>query len=155
MGCFFSFFIMDNLPSAIRQSKPKGDIVALAYILIIACVVQIFVGFVLIAIAIALPNNDYLFIYLPQWTFAFLAVCFPFFGILGAWKALLSSLIFSIYLGFQLAWNIIYIILLGLYDTGVAHRVVHIIFAGIEIVLAIVLLVISTAMNGLLVNYYR
>merc|ERR1712137_1332629 len=74
-------------------SKPKGDIVALAYLLIVACLVQVAVGIVLIFFAALLPNDYRIVFHTAQWSFALLAVLFPWIGILGAWKTLLSALL--------------------------------------------------------------
>ena len=51
------------------------------------------VGVALIFIAIFLPNDRYVIPHILQWTFALLAFCFPWFGIVGAWKCLLPALI--------------------------------------------------------------
>mmetsp|Transcript_11648 Transcript_11648/g.47070 ORF Transcript_11648/g.47070 Transcript_11648/m.47070 type:complete len:150 (-) Transcript_11648:1341-1790(-) len=146
---------MGEIPQAIQQTKPRKDIVFLAYALIVLCVINIIVGVALIFIAIFLPNDRYIVPHILQWTFALLAFCFPWFGIVGAWKCLLSALIcFDIYLVFQFVWNILQII--GTAMTGsVAKLAVQIIFAAIEVILAVIMFIITTAMCVMLTNYYR
>ena len=139
----------------LKQSKPKGDIVALAYLLIIACLVQVAVGIVLIFFAGLLPNDYRIVFHIAQWSFALLAVLFPWIGILGAWKTMLSALLaFDFYCFAQLIWNILYIIGLAI-RAPVHKKVPEIIFAGIEIVLAIIMIFLSSSMSLLLANYYR
>eukprot|EP00168_Porphyra_purpurea_P014438 TRINITY_DN4143_c0_g1_i1.p2 TRINITY_DN4143_c0_g1~~TRINITY_DN4143_c0_g1_i1.p2 ORF type:complete len:150 (-),score=39.32 TRINITY_DN4143_c0_g1_i1:102-551(-) len=146
---------MGEVPQAIQQTKPRKDIVFLAYILIVLCVINIIVGVALIFIAIFLPNDKYVIPHILQWTFALLAFCFPWFGIVGGWKCLLPALIcFDIYLVFQFVWNVLQII--GTSMSGViAKLAVQIIFAAIEIVLAVAMFIVTTAMCVMLVNYYR
>merc|ERR1711879_266680 len=130
-------------------------IVALAYLLIIGCVIQFGVGIILIFFAIFLPNDGATVFRILQWTFALLAVCFPWIGMLSAWKTILSGLIcFDLYLLAQLIWNILHIIGLAIL-APLANKIAQIIVAGIEIVIALILMAVTSAMSALLLNYYR
>jgi len=127
----------------------------LAYALIIGCLVQFAVGIILIFFAIFLPNDANAVFRILQWTFALLAVTFPWIGILSAWKTILSGLIcFDLYCVAQLVWNILHIIGLAI-AAPLANKIAQTIVAAIEIVLALVLIFITTSMSGLLLNYYR
>ena len=146
---------MENITKVFGQSRPRGDIAILAYILILVCLVQFAAGVVLIFFAIFLPNNERVIFHILQWTFACLAVTFPWFGMLGAWKTLLSSLTcFGIYCVAQFVWNILYII--GLAIVAPLYKLIpEIILAGIELFLAVVLFILTAVMSALIMNYYR
>ena len=146
----------EQIKELVGPKFQRKDIGLLGIVLIVICVIQLIIGFVLIAYAIALPNDKQTIYYILQWTFAFLAVCFPWFGIFGAYKSNASALIcFALYCIAQIAWNIVYIIGLGIVGPATNHLVPEIIFAGIEIGLGVILFAISALLSLLILHFYH
>lgn len=137
------------------QEKPRQDIVIVAIILEIVCVIQALVAFLGLFSTIFAGNNDDTTLYVFQWIMTFLPIVAPIIGFVGALRVLIPLVVvYIVWIILWVIWNLIYIVLLfALVDEPVHNEVITTIFISVHIALAVIGLFFAILLTGMWAQY--
>jgi len=128
------------------QVKPRKDIVVLAVLIHIFCILLILWNILNIGLSIGVGNFQLLVLYIFQWIFNGYAIFFPIVGIIAALRILVSlMLVFIFLLLCYLAWLCLFVIVLFTLDhwEHLANYIVNPIWIGVNMWLTGILLLLS------------